>query len=146
MWVEDKIEGSAHHRRKVDEQPKRTAEQHSRRAAKFAVWLAMAFVTGMTFVSYFYPARELWPNMFAGDITLTPLVWVGIFTYLTFIDAAVLREQVCIYMCPYARFQSVMYDEDTLAVAYNADIGEPRMSMSRSRKAAEQRRNERRLY
>ncbi|CAA0121012.1 Uncharacterised protein [BD1-7 clade bacterium] len=129
VWVEDKIEGNSYHRKKIDQQDKLTANQRAKRVAKYVVWLLMALLTGATFVSYFYPARELYPALLSGDITLTPLVWVGIFTYLTFIDAAVLREQVCIYMCPYARFQSVMYDENTLAVAYNPDIGEPRASL-----------------
>lgn len=133
VWVEDKLEGNAHHRKKVDQQAKLTVEQRARRVSKYAIWLLMALFTGATFVSYFYPARELYPALFSGDITLTPLVWIGIFTYLTFIDAAVLREQVCIYMCPYARFQSVMYDENTLAVAYNPGVGEPRASLKKAK-------------
>lgn len=128
IWVEEKIEGKPHIRKRLDKAPW-SAEKIAKKTAKHFIWIIMAIVTAMAFVSYFYPARELWPDLFSANISLTALLWVGIFTWLTYIDAAWLREQVCIYMCPYARFQGVMYDQDTLMVTYNAAKGEPRGSV-----------------
>ncbi|HEY9032635.1 MAG TPA: cytochrome c oxidase accessory protein CcoG [Pseudomonadales bacterium] len=128
MWVEQKIEGSPNHRRQLDKSPW-SAGKIGKKAGKHAIWLVMALLTGATFVSYFYPARELWSDALAWQLPLVAGFWVGVFTWLTYVDAAWLREQVCIYMCPYARFQSVMYDQDTLLVSYDADKGEPRGSL-----------------
>lgn len=128
MWIEQKIEGKPHQRKRLDDGPL-TAEKVIKKVSKHIIWLLIAFETGITFVSYFYPVRQLLPDLMALDLPLTAVVWIGIFTYLTYIDAAWLREQVCIYMCPYARFQSVMYDKDTLLVSYDASIGEPRHSV-----------------
>lgn len=128
VWVEQKIEGLPHQRRHLDEAPIST-NKLIKRVSKHAIWLIMAFLTGATFVSYFYPVREMVIALSQADISLTAMVWISIFTYLTYIDAAWLREQVCIYMCPYARFQSVMYDKDTLLVSYHPEKGEPRSSI-----------------
>lgn len=128
IWVEQKLEGSPNHRKQIDKAPW-SLEKVARKSGKHAIWLVIAFVTGATFVSYFYPARELWLDLFSLDISLVAGFWVGVFTWLTYVDAAWLREQVCIYMCPYARFQSVMYDQDTLLVSYDPAKGEPRGSL-----------------
>lgn len=128
MWVEQKIEGSPNHRRQLDKAAW-SAGKIGKKAAKHAIWLVMALLTGATFVSYFYPARELWSDALAWQLPLVAGFWVAVFTWLTYVDAAWLREQVCIYMCPYARFQSVMYDQDTLLVSYDVDKGEPRGSL-----------------
>lgn len=128
IWVEEKIEGKSHQRKRLDKAPL-SAEKIARKTAKHVIWVIMAVLTSAAFVSYFYPPRELWPDLFTANISLTALVWLGIFTWLTYIDAAWLREQVCIYMCPYARFQGVMYDQDTLMVTYDAARGEPRGSI-----------------
>lgn len=133
IWVEEKIEGKPHVRKRLDKAPF-SAEKIAKKTAKHVIWVIMAIVTAMAFVSYFYPPRELWPDLFSANISLTALLWVGIFTWLTYIDAAWLREQVCIYMCPYARFQGVMYDQDTLMVTYNAAKGEPRGSVKDANK------------
>jgi cytochrome c oxidase accessory protein FixG len=128
MWIEQKIEGKPHARKNLDAEPFSFRKLRIK-TLKHTLWLAIAVMTGITFVSYFYPIRILFTDLYHMTLPLTTLVWVGIFTYLTYLDAGWLREQVCIYMCPYARFQSVMYDKNTLLVAYNEQIGEPRASI-----------------
>ena len=82
--------------------------------------------TGLTFVGYFSPIRQLITDLFTGQADGWAYFWVGFFTLATYVNAGWLREQVCIYMCPYARFQSVMFDRDTLIVSYDPQRGEPR--------------------
>ncbi len=91
----------------------------SRRFAKHGLWLVLALATGLTFVGYFTPIRELVPDFFTGQVGGWALFWIGFFTFATYGNAGFMREQVCLYMCPYARFQSVMFDRDTLIVSYD---------------------------
>ncbi|MFO6382617.1 4Fe-4S binding protein, partial [Pseudomonas aeruginosa] len=84
-----------------------------RKTAKHSLWLLIGLVTGLTFVGYFSPIRELIPELLTGQADGWAYFWVGFFTLATYGNAGWLREQVCIYMCPYARFQSVMFDKDT---------------------------------
>lgn len=86
----------------------------------------IGFATGMTFVGYFSPIRDLCIELFTGEADGWAYFWVGFFTLATYLNAGWLREQVCIYMCPYARFQSVMFDKDTLVISYDPRRGEPR--------------------
>jgi cytochrome c oxidase accessory protein FixG len=105
-----------------------------RKISKYSLWLIISFVTGLTFVAYFYPVRDLLQGFIphfntAGFLVFessTSIFWTSFFTGMTYMNAGFLREQVCKYMCPYARFQSVMYDEDTLAVHYDVSRGESR--------------------
>ena len=133
MWVERKIQGDRNARMRRDAGPW-TLDRIARAAAKNGVWLVIALWTGFTFVGYFTPIRTL-ANL-VSQFALGPweLFWIGFYSLATFGNAGFLREQVCKYMCPYARFQSVMFDKDTLIVSYDAERGEPRGS--RSRKAA----------
>ena len=109
-----------------------------KKALKHILWLFVAFWTGVTFVGYFTPIRELIPDFFQMAANHWAYIWIGIFTVLTYLNAGWMREQVCIYMCPYARFQSVMYDRDTLAVSYDYNRGEPRGKRSKKAADAEQ--------
>ena len=90
-----------------------------------------AFLTGLTFVGYFDPIRDLLPELITLQSGPWQSAWTVFFTLATYINAGWLREQVCTYMCPYARFQSVMFDQDTLIVSYDAARGEPRGSRRR---------------
>jgi cytochrome c oxidase accessory protein FixG len=128
IWIEQKIEGKPHIRKNLDAEPFSLRKLRIK-TTKHVLWLLLASATGITFVAYFYPIRVMITDIQHLTLPLTALVWIGIFTYLTYLDAGWLREQVCIYMCPYARFQSVMYDKNTLLVAYNEKIGEPRASV-----------------
>ncbi|MDP5053804.1 MAG: cytochrome c oxidase accessory protein CcoG, partial [Congregibacter sp.] len=90
------------------------------------------FMTGMTFVGYFYPIRELSLELATLSTGQWQVLWTVFFTLATYVNAGWMREQVCKYMCPYARFQSVMFDADTLIVSYDAARGEPRGSRKKS--------------
>ncbi|HPO20295.1 MAG TPA: cytochrome c oxidase accessory protein CcoG, partial [Rubrivivax sp.] len=135
MWVERKIQGDRVARMKRDAGPW-TFDRGWRALAKQAAWVAIALWTGFTFVGYFTPIRTLW--QLAGQFALGPWesFWVFFYGLATYGNAGFLREQVCRYMCPYARFQGVMFDKDTLIISYDPERGEPRGS--RSRKADRQ--------
>ena len=125
MWAEFVCEGDRNKRIKLDSQ-KWSLEKFSRKAAKHGIWITIALVTAITFVGYFTPIRDLGINFFTFQLDLTAVFWILFFTAATYGNAGFMREQVCKYMCPYARFQSVMYDHDTLAVWYNKERGEKR--------------------
>ncbi|RTR03778.1 cytochrome c oxidase accessory protein CcoG [Halomonas nitroreducens] len=125
IWVEHRVEGPRNRRIKLDKQAM-NADKARRKVAKHAIWLVIAAATGVTFVGYFTPIRELVVALPTLEAHGWSYFWVGFFTVFTYLNAGWLREQVCIYMCPYARFQSVMFDRDTLIVSYDADRGEPR--------------------
>lgn len=131
MWLEQKTEGSRNQRMKLDKEPV-SLNKVLRKGSKHAGWLFVAFVTGFTFVGYFYPIRELATDLLALQFTDWAFLWIVFFTLATYINAGWMREQVCMYMCPYARFQSVMFDHDTLIVSYDPHRGEPRGSRKRN--------------
>ncbi len=131
MWIEDKVEGSRNQRMKLDQAPN-SREKVLKKSTKHILWLAVAFLTGLTFVGYFYPIRELVPDLLSLSLADGwTWFWIGFFTIATYLNAGWMREQVCLYMCPYARFQSVMFDPDTLIVSYDKQRGEPRGSRKR---------------
>ncbi|MBP6998357.1 MAG: 4Fe-4S binding protein, partial [Tepidiphilus sp.] len=125
LWFEEKIEGDHIKRRKLDASPW-TMEKILKRGAKYAVWIIFSLVTGFTLVSYFTPQRELWHELLSWSFGPWETFWIFFYAGFTFLLAGVLREQVCKYMCPYARFQGVMFDPDTLIITYDAERGEPR--------------------
>ena len=131
MWIEQRVEGTRNQRIKLDQAPW-SANKLLRKSLKHAMWLGLAFYTSFTFIAYFTPANELIYSFFSLSASLGALVWIAIFTCLTYINAGWLREQVCLYMCPYARFQSVMFDANTLIVSYDVGRGEPRGSRKKS--------------
>ncbi|KZZ72074.1 hypothetical protein A3763_24535 [Oleiphilus sp. HI0128] len=110
-----------------------SSEKMIKKTLKHTLWLLVSFGTGLTFVGYFYPIRELVPDLFTFSVVdAWAIFWIGFFTVATYLNAGWLREQVCLYMCPYARFQSVMFDEDTLVVSYDKGRGDPRGSRKRN--------------
>ncbi len=125
MWVEQRVEGSRNQRMRLDKAPWSLAKA-GKKFSKHFLWLAVAFFTGMTFVGYFYPVRELTLDILTLQVGAWGAAWTVFFTLATYINAGWMREQVCVFMCPYARFQSVMFDSDTLTVAYDKVRGEPR--------------------
>ncbi|WP_284466432.1 MULTISPECIES: cytochrome c oxidase accessory protein CcoG [Diaphorobacter] len=124
MWIEHKVEGDRSARMRLDNGPW-TFEKIWKKTVKQAIWIAVAFWTGFTFVGYFVPIRELGEELLAlqGGWQIFWVIFYGLATYG---NAGFLREQVCKYMCPYARFQSAMFDRDTLVVSYDPERGEPR--------------------
>ena len=127
MWLEQKTEGSRNQRIKLDK-AHWSIEKTAKRVAKHGSWLFVGFITGLTFIGYFYPIKALVPDFFSGSAESWAFMWTVFFTLATYINAGWMREQVCMYMCPYARFQSVMFDKDTLIVSYDGKRGESRGS------------------
>jgi len=125
IWIEQWTEGSRSRRMKLDRSPW-TLEKWLRKGSKQMLWVALAALTGFTFVGYFTPIRTLGGQLLAGAAGGWATFWVGLYGLATYGNAGFLREQVCKYMCPYARFQSAMFDKDTLIISYDVARGEPR--------------------
>ncbi len=137
MWIEERVEGSRNQRMKLDK-AENTPNKLGKKLLKHALWIFVAFATGLTFVGYFYPIRELVPDLLSFSIEDGwAYFWIGFFTVATYANAGWMREQVCLYMCPYARFQSVMFDKDTLVVSYDPARGEPRGSRKKNSNPAD---------
>ncbi len=124
MWIEHKVEGDRSARLRLDGSPW-TLEKVWRKSLKQFLWIAVSVWTGFTFVGYFVPIRQLGGELLALQGTWQ-IFWVLFYGFATYGNAGFLREQVCKYMCPYARFQSAMFDHDTLIVTYDEARGEPR--------------------
>ena len=125
MWCEKVTEGERNQRIKLQAAPW-SPNKLARRAAKHTLWLGISVLTGLTFVGYFTPIRPLAAELLTWQMGGVSLFWVLFFTGATYINAGWLREAVCMHMCPYARFQSVMFDKDTLTISYDAARGEHR--------------------
>ncbi|MFL6582574.1 MAG: cytochrome c oxidase accessory protein CcoG [Burkholderiales bacterium] len=131
LWIEKVIEGDRIKRMKLDGS-RLSARKIGLKAAKHAAWIAVALWTGFTFVGYFTPIHELGREAFALALGPWESFWILFYGFATYGNAGWMREQVCKYMCPYARFQSVMFDSDTLVITYDRERGEPRGARSRS--------------
>lgn len=125
IWVEHRIEGNRNQRIALDKKPW-SRDKIQKRATKHAIWLFMALFTSTTFISYFIPATDLYTDMMTFQWSGLVTFWVLFFAICTYGNAGFLREKVCTHMCPYARFQSAMFDKDTLLVAYDGQRGERR--------------------
>lgn len=125
IWFEEKIEGPRNKRIKLDER-KMDADKFIRKSLKHFSWVAVALLTSLTFIGYFVPIDELFINFFTFNTGFWVAFWVLFFTFCTYANAGYMREVMCTHMCPYARFQSAMFDKDTYTVAYNAQRGEQR--------------------
>ena len=125
MWIERRLEGDRMARIRLDAAPWRAAKV-LRRGGKHVLWISLALWTGFTFVGYFTPIKTLWAEAFTLNFGPWEWFWVLFYGLATYGNAGFLREQVCKYMCPYARFQGAMFDRDTLIVSYDAERGEPR--------------------
>lgn len=136
MWCEKVTEGERNQRIKLQAAPW-SPNKLARRAAKHTLWLGISVLTGLTFVGYFTPIRPLAAELLTWQMGGVSLFWVLFFTGATYINAGWLREAVCMHMCPYARFQSVMFDKDTLTISYDAARGEHRGPRKREVKPAD---------
>jgi len=137
LWVERKIEGDRSRRMKLDAAPW-GVRKLGLKSAKHGVWLAVALWTGFTFVGYFTPIRELAAETLSFSLSGWETFWVLFYGGATYGMAGFMREQMCKYICPYAQFQFVMFDQDTLIVAYDEARGEPRGGRSKKVVAKEQ--------
>ncbi|QAU34096.1 cytochrome c oxidase accessory protein CcoG [Janthinobacterium sp. 17J80-10] len=136
MWVERKIEGERSARIRLDREPL-SARKVTLKGAKHLVWGAIALWTGFTFVGYFTPIHLLAQELMQFALGPWETFWILFYGFATYGNAGWMREQVCKYMCPYARFQSAMFDKDTLTVTYDVTRGEPRGPRSKQVKPAE---------
>jgi cytochrome c oxidase accessory protein FixG len=125
LWIEAKIEGDRAARMKLDDAPM-SAKKLLKKGGKHFVWIAFSLWTGFTFVGYFSPIRDLGSAVVNLGLGPWETFWIGFYGFATYGNAGFMREQVCKYMCPYARFQSAMFDDDTLIVTYDEKRGEPR--------------------
>ncbi|MYM98626.1 cytochrome c oxidase accessory protein CcoG [Duganella vulcania] len=130
LWIELKIEGPRSARMALDRQPP-SAAKFGKKTAKHLAWGAVALWTGFTFVGYFTPIKLLGNEVLTLSFGPWEWFWVLFYSFATYGNAGWLREQVCKYMCPYARFQSSMFDRDTLIITYDSERGEPRAPLSK---------------
>ena len=130
MWVERKVEGDRTARMRLDGGGV-SVRKMLLKLAKHSIWIGIALWTGFTFVGYFTPIHHLTSEVLAWTLGPWETFWVFFYSFATYGNAGWMREQVCKYMCPYARFQSAMFDKDTLTVTYDVARGEPRGSRSK---------------
>ncbi|RFF27138.1 MULTISPECIES: cytochrome c oxidase accessory protein CcoG [unclassified Wenzhouxiangella] len=125
LWMERVTEGRRNKRIKLDQGPW-NREKIARKSAKQFLWITFALWTGFTFVGFFVPIRELGMRLIEFNLGGWETFWLFFYSFATYGNAGYLREQVCKYMCPYARFQSAMFDDNSLVISYDEARGEPR--------------------
>lgn len=125
IWIERWLEGDRSKRMKLDQAPW-NAEKVLRKSTKQFLWIVFAAWTGFSFIGFFSPVRELGESILTLSTGPWETFWMIFYGFATYGNAGFLREQVCKYMCPYARFQSAMFDKDTLIISYDPERGEPR--------------------
>jgi cytochrome c oxidase accessory protein FixG len=125
LWIERRVEGDRNRRMKLDAGPW-TREKIVRKSAKQFLWITFSLWTGFTFVGFFTPIRELAGNVTQFSLSGWEAFWIAFYGFATYGNAGYLREQVCKYMCPYARFQGAMFDRNTLVISYDEARGEAR--------------------
>jgi cytochrome c oxidase accessory protein FixG len=130
VWVEHRIEGTRNKRMALDKAPW-TLNKAYKKVLKHIIWQLMSLFTATTFISYFIPVSELYSTMLTFDWSGAVTFWVLFFAAATYANAGWMREHVCIHLCPYSRFQSAMFDKNTLLVAYDAERGENRAPRKR---------------
>ena len=130
MWVERQFEGDRSARLRLDAAPL-SFNKLWRKSGKQITWLTLSLWTGFSFVGYFTPIRELTAAVLSLGFGPWEMFWILFYSFATYGNAGFMREQVCKYMCPYARFQSAMFDKDTLIVTYDQARGEPRGARSK---------------
>lgn len=132
IWVEEKIEGSRNQRLKAQNSKNKS---YIKTLAKHSIWLTISLLTGFTFVAFFESGEGLFKQLVTLNMSLEVGFWLLFFSGLTYINGGWLREQVCLHMCPYSRFQSVMLDEKSLKVSYDNHRGEPRLEKQKNASA-----------
>ena len=125
LWIERMVEGGRREQMKLDKTPMNLRKLRIKTTKHF-IWVVFSLYTGFTFVAYFTPAQELVQNIALLELGPWESFWLFFYGFATYGNAGWMREQVCTYMCPYARCQSAMFDDDTLIVSYDPNRGEPR--------------------
>jgi len=132
LWIERKVEGNRSKQMKLASSSW-SSEKIIKKGGKHFIWLAFSLWTGFTFVGYFSPIRELAVDFITWNLGPWETFWIFFYAFATYGNAGWLREQVCIYMCPYARFQGVMFDDNTLIISYDEKRGNPRGARKRGK-------------
>ncbi len=132
IWFEEKIEGSANKRKKLDSMPI-SFEKIWKKGLKHTSWALVAILTSLTFMAYFVPAKEVFIDFFTLQTSTAITIWTLFFAVCTYLNAGWMREVMCLHMCPYSRFQSSMFDKDTFTVTYDFKRGEARGPRSRKK-------------
>ena len=130
LWIEHWVEGDRMQQMKLDKSPL-SLRKLRLKFTKHFLWIAFSAFTGFTFVAYFTPLHDLAQRLASFDLGPWETFWLLFYGFATYGNAGWMREQVCLYMCPYARFQSAMFDDDTLIISYDEKRGEPRGSRKR---------------
>ena len=131
LWMEKRFEGDRSARMRLDQEPW-SLRKLARKGGKQIAWIVFGLWTGFTFAGYFTPIHELGAAVLEWNLGPWQTFWIFFYGFATYGNAGYMREQVCKYMCPYARFQSAMFDKDTLIVTYDAERGEPRGARKKS--------------
>jgi len=131
LWMEKLFEGDRSARMRLDQEPW-SVRKLARKGGKQIAWILFGLWTGFTFAGYFTPIRELGAAVLEWNLGPWQTFWIFFYGFATYGNAGYMREQVCKYMCPYARFQSAMFDKDTMIVTYDTARGEPRGARKRS--------------
>lgn len=125
VWVEEKVEGARNKRIQLDKQPA-SVSKVAKKVVKHSIWATIAGLTSITFVGYFTPIDSLFIDIATFEVAFWPAFYVLFFAVCTYLNAGWMREVMCTHMCPYSRFQSSMFDADTLTVTYDSSRGEGR--------------------
>lgn len=136
-WIEGKLEGPPQKRFKLDKAPWTFAKFRTK-ITKWAIWLVIAMLTGLSFAAWFTDAYQLWISYFTLSAPAVAWIVLGMFTAGTFVLAGFMREQACFWLCPYARIQSVMYDKETVLPTYDFRRGEPRGKLKKGEDHSDQ--------
>lgn len=130
LWIERRVEGDRAARLRLDA-GKLDRNKLVKKTVKHSLWISFSVWTGFTFLGYFAPIRDLAQSILQFQLSPWETFWICFYGFATYGNAGFLREQICKHMCPYARFQSAMFDNDTLIVTYDQERGEPRSGRSR---------------
>lgn len=131
LWIEQAFEGNRSEQLKIARMPW-NREKILKRGGKYLSWLLVAFITGVSFVGYFTPIRQLIVDIFTFKASFTSWFWIAFYGGFCYMQAGMVREKFCKFMCPYARFQGAMFDQDTLIIAYDEARGEPRRRLKKA--------------
>lgn len=125
LWIDNLVEGDRNKRLKLEKSPWNFTKIRIK-LTKYLLILVFAAWTGITFAGWFTPIRAFVPAVFTFSASFGSLFSAAFYAFMTFFFAHIMREKVCLHMCPYARFQSAMFDKDTLIISYDTERGEPR--------------------
>lgn len=136
-FIETKLEGDSPQKAMKFKKAPWSLDKVARVLTKHSLWIAIALITGISFAAWFTDAYQLWPEIFTLQAPLPVWISMAVFGVFTYVFAGFMREQVCFWLCPYARLQGVMYDQDTVLPAYDAERGEPRGKLKKGQQEDE---------